>query len=173
LAVVLVLALVLVGEVVRMSTGLRIPGPPAYPFVGHIPMLTSEPWLKFANFAARYGPVYMLRIWYKPFVVLADPALVKQVFQDHKASYEKDQWSYEYMRSEGRGQGAGGGGASLPATRFPRAHRLSFPTHRWRCILSARTTPPCTNRHLLLDSALLFVAALAVAATVGCWCNMC
>lgn len=75
----------------------HIPGPPGFPIVGHIPYLLSEPWMRFAAFSTRYGPLYKLWIWRKLFVVIADPVLVKRVFFDKRALYPKDAWSYKFF----------------------------------------------------------------------------
>ena len=75
-----------------------VPTPPGIPLIGHVHHLTSKPWLAFARFAERYGRIYLLRVWSKPFVVIADPDLVRHVFKDAKHKYVKDQWSYDYFR---------------------------------------------------------------------------
>ena len=75
-----------------------LPSPPALPFIGHVPALLSKPWLAFARFAAAYGPVYLLCIWSRPFIVVSDPDLVRHIFKDAKERYVKDQWSYDFFR---------------------------------------------------------------------------
>ena len=75
-----------------------IPTPHGWPLLGHVPSLLSRPWLAFSRFAEAHGPIYVLRLWSKPFVVISDPDLVRHVFKDSKHKYVKDQWSYEYFR---------------------------------------------------------------------------
>ena len=86
-----------------------IPGPPGYPLLGHMPYLLSEPWLRFAEFAAKYGPVYRLWVFGKLFVVVTDPELVKQIFVTRRAHFPKDKWTYKYFTCVGWGRGWGWG----------------------------------------------------------------
>lgn len=77
----------------------HIPSPPGIPFLGHVLHLTNgKPWINFSKFVNQYGPVYVLRLFSKPFIVIADPKLVKHVFMDNKESYVKDMWSYDYFK---------------------------------------------------------------------------
>ena len=105
----------------------HIVGPPGYAFVGHVPYLTQEPWKRFAEFAARYGPVYKLWVFNKLFVVISEPELVKQVFVTRRHVYPKDAWSYKFMMCVGvhvgRGAGCGAGGALRMARRSRRGWR--------------------------------------------------
>lgn len=75
----------------------HIAGPAEYPIIGHVPYLMKEPWVRFAEFAAKYGPVYKLWVFNKLFVVISDPELVKQVFVTRRQNYPKDAWSYKFM----------------------------------------------------------------------------
>lgn len=56
--------------------------------------------MRFAEFAAKYGALYKLWVWNKLFIVVSDPAVVKEMFADKSelGIYPKDQWSYENMR---------------------------------------------------------------------------
>lgn len=76
----------------------RIPGPVGVPLFGHVLYMVGTPWLTLHRFAKRFGGIYLIRFWTRPFVVLSDPDHVKHVFKDEKAKYVKDQWSYEYFR---------------------------------------------------------------------------
>jgi cytochrome P450 len=80
----------------------HIPFPPLpipfLPFVGHIPLLISEPWRVFYELSKKYGRMYIIRLWTQPLVVVSDPELVKHMFRDKANIYIKDQWSYEYFR---------------------------------------------------------------------------
>jgi len=93
-----VIALLLLRDWVLRCRLLRIPSPPGIPLIGHIQYLLSKPWLGFSRFAKELGPVYVLRIWSKPFVVVASADLTRQVLKDAKAKYVKDDWSYSYFK---------------------------------------------------------------------------
>jgi Cytochrome P450 len=76
----------------------RIPGPVGLPLFGHVLYMVGTPWLTLHRFAQKYGGIYLIRFWTRPFVVLSDPDHVKRVFKDEKKKYVKDQWSYDYFR---------------------------------------------------------------------------
>lgn len=117
-----------------------IPGPPGYPLLGHMPYLLSEPWLRFAEFAAKYGPVYRLWVFGKLFVVVTDPELVKQIFVTRRAHFPKDKWTYKYFTCVGwgRGWGWGRGDGSPPTVAFL-PHQA---TRRQQQLPSAAPLPP-------------------------------
>ena len=84
---------------VSVTFSLRhIPGPRAWPLIGHIPYLLKEPWRVFYEFSNKYGIVYVIRLWFKPMLVVSDPELVKIMFREREKLYLKDQWSYEFFR---------------------------------------------------------------------------
>lgn len=100
------LALVAVGAVLSLLNAWlwlkkapyrRIPGPPSYFLIGHVPYLVTEPWKQFYRFALQYGSVYKMWVWDKLFVVVTDPDLVKHVFLTKRHIYPKDAWSYKFF----------------------------------------------------------------------------
>ena len=100
LVLLLLLSLAVYAELSTLVARIRtrhIPSPPGYPVLGHVPMLTSEPWIKFATWTAVLGPMYRLVVWDKVFVVVADPDAVKKIFVTDRESFPKDKWSYKYM----------------------------------------------------------------------------
>jgi carlactone C-19 oxidase len=93
-----VLLRVLLSDVSSRCRNRHIPGPPAFPLVGHVPYLTQEPWAVFSRWADKFGPLYRLVVWNKLFVVVTDPAMVQEIFVTKRLKYPKDDWSYEFMR---------------------------------------------------------------------------
>lgn len=75
----------------------HIPSPPSLPLIGHVHYLLNEPWIQFNRFAAKYGSLYKLQVWNKTFVVVSDPALVKEILKEKRLDYPKDDWSYSMM----------------------------------------------------------------------------
>ena len=128
LVLLLLLSLAVYAELSTLVARIRtrhIPSPPGYPVLGHVPMLTSEPWIKFATWTAVLGPMYRLVVWDKVFVVVADPDAVKKIFVTDRESFPKDKWSYKYMEC------VFGGSKQGPFK--PLAHPL---------FLTTTTTPP-------------------------------
>lgn len=94
----LILVIYLAIDYSRYARFSNLPGPAAWPIVGHIPYLLKEPWIRFANFSEQFGRIYRLKVWDRCFVVVSKPSAVKQLFQTHKDKYIKDPWSYQFFQ---------------------------------------------------------------------------
>ena len=96
--VMLVLGVAVVSDYCKRFPLRSIPSPLGLPLFGHVFYMVGTPWLALHRFAQKYGGVYLIRFWSRPFVVLSHPDHIKHVFKDQKHKYVKDQWSYDYFR---------------------------------------------------------------------------
>ncbi|KAI0374537.1 cytochrome P450 [Pilatotrama ljubarskyi] len=70
----------------RVARPTGYPGPPPWPIIGNI-LPSRRVWLKLAEYAKTYGPVYSLRILGTPVLVLNDARAARRLLEDKSALY--------------------------------------------------------------------------------------
>ncbi|MBO0734279.1 MAG: cytochrome P450 [Methylocapsa sp.] len=79
-----------------------LPGPPALPFVGNTHQLNLKKLhLNFEHWAARYGPVYLIRRGSVPMVVISDPVWSNQVLRSRPEAFRRDSSFHEIFSEMG------------------------------------------------------------------------
>ncbi|XP_078611614.1 cytochrome P450 2D6-like [Branchiostoma floridae x Branchiostoma japonicum] len=105
LALVLVLLLVFMNKKSR-RTGTFPPGPPAWPLLGHLPLLGRRPHVKFSEWSREYGPVLGVKFGPQQVVVLNGYAAVREALVT-KAEVFSSRPDLYLMRLFSNGKGIG------------------------------------------------------------------
>jgi len=66
----------------------KIPGPPGLPIIGNLVQLArSQPHIRLASWAKRYGGVMLIRLWHTPVVVVSSPQGIHEVLVKQGAAF--------------------------------------------------------------------------------------
>ncbi|KAG6542616.1 hypothetical protein Mapa_015946 [Marchantia paleacea] len=89
LLVLLVSTIIIYTKNMFRSKGRRIPGPPAWPVVGHLPLIDSKSLIhhSLTNLAQKYGPLYKLRLGMLKVLVISSPDMAKEILRNHDAAF--------------------------------------------------------------------------------------
>src|SRR5437763_6481770 len=64
----------------KSSGAAKFPGPEQYPVVGRVHDLDRfSMWLKFKEWADKYGPIYQTRMLNQPFIILSDEKIAEEL----------------------------------------------------------------------------------------------
>jgi Cytochrome P450 len=93
------------------AEGKVLPGPKNYPFVGRVHDLPVEyMWLKFKEWADKYGPIYYTSMFGSEFIIISDEAIAEEMLVK-RAKYNSDR---PMMRSVTDSKSSEGGMEYLP-----------------------------------------------------------
>lgn len=62
------------------------PGPIPFPFIGNT-LPASKPWIKFQEYASKYGPIFTIWVGRRPTIIISDPEIAVELMEKRSPKY--------------------------------------------------------------------------------------